>query len=162
MSAKAINRPTQASRTGGIAGLLFSMICLAMALLVWLPGQATDPAPTAASDVNAPETADASLTRVADSAAPLTARPLFHITRRPPAEAQPVAAPKIVLSLAGIVNDDDVDIAVLRLSNGPRLYRRREGERLGKWTVQSISEGTVIVVTDEGETQKMNLGAADR
>ncbi len=136
------------------------MLCVVLAGVIWMPlnqdGSALTRTPeqTTPAD-NGPDTA----TLLAQGAQELVARPLFHTTRRPPiVEAVPQAVPvNVTLILTGIVNSDDIQIALMRLSNQPKLLRLQVGDRIGKWEVEDITETSVKVVGPSGVSEVISL-----
>ncbi len=139
--------------------LAAALLCVALAGLIWMPlNQEVSPRDVL-SDAPAipagPDTAQI----LAQGAQDLLNRPLFHITRRPPEIATaPQAAPvAVTISLVGIVNSNDVQIALLRLSNRAEVLRRQVGERVGNWEITEITENTVTVITPTGSRDVMTL-----
>ncbi len=144
--------------------LAVGMICLVLAGAIWMPLVDDD---QVSLPVNAPAApaarADIS-SQLAEGSEELLARPLFHITRRPPEVAAPVvpeAPPPVTLSLTGIVNDETDRIALMRLSSQPELLRGREGENIGDWTIEEITENTVTVANGDGDRMIMSLTSND-
>ncbi|MEO1639564.1 MAG: hypothetical protein AAFU41_10010 [Pseudomonadota bacterium] len=143
--------------------LAAGLLCLGLAGLIWMPINQTpsfeEPAEAArAAEANAE--ADAQLSK---GALELLNRPLFHITRRPPEiAAAPTPVPVVVtLSLTGVINSDNVQVALLRLSNRPELFRARVGESVGNWEVTDITQTSVTVVTPDGDEQVISLSAGN-
>jgi hypothetical protein len=144
--------------------LAAGLLCVVLAGVIWMPlaqdGSRTLAAPDGStSRPTGPDTK----TILAEGAQELLARPLFHITRRPPVEATvPQAAPvAVTLSLNGIVNSDDVQIAIMRLSNQSELIRGQVGDRVGDWEIEDITETTVTVITPTGSRQVFKLTQGD-
>lgn len=137
------------------------LVSLVLAGVIWMPLTRDAPVtlpPSANQQV--PDGPDPSAV-LQDGAEELLARPLFHMTRRPPVEAAPVApAPVVVtLSLTGIVNDENDKIALMRLSNQPDLLRLRVGQTVGNWQVEEITDTSVIVASADGERQVISLSS---
>ncbi len=138
-----------------------TFICIAVGTLIWVPSnrnQLAQDAP-ATSQPNLAEMPNAK-TLLASGAEELVTRPLFHVTRRPPTDAVPApqAAPaELTLSLTGILNSDDVQIALMRLSNSPELLRGRIGDQIGPWRIVDITQTAVTVLSDDGGLQLLNL-----
>ncbi len=137
-----------------------TLICVALALALWLPsGDDTALLNRNATPAVAEEGPEIEQV-LAMGAEALLARPLFHVTRRPPAQAAtaaPAAPAELTLSLMGILNSDDVQIALMRLSNSPELLRRRVGEQVGPWRVIEITQRAVTVQSEDGNLQALNL-----
>ncbi len=135
-----------------------AVTCLGLAGWIWLPfedGQTITPQTNVTSPVPTNQTADL----IESGAQQLTERPLFHISRRPPAEEEVVepAPVQVTLSLTGVLDSDDVQIALLRLSNSPELLRRRVGETVGDWRITAITNSSITVVTRDGQEQIIGL-----
>ncbi len=144
--------------------LAASLICAALAGIIWMPlGQ--DPKSFRMSDepIEAPVGPDPSEV-LSKGAQDLLARPLFHMSRRPPIVAvAPEATPVVVkLTLTGIVNSDDLQIALMRLSNRPELFRRQVGDSIGDWEIIDITESSVTVITPDGAQEVMSLVKKDQ
>lgn len=136
-------------RWGPIAAI---MICIGLGAAIWI----TPATPTALPEPVQSGSIDrlqSHLSALEDGAEELRQRPLFHLTRRPVVAPEPAVtetAP-LTLTLTGIVNSDDVQIALLRLSDSPLLVRRQVGERAGPWLVTAITPTAVTVVSDDGQ-----------
>lgn len=139
--------------------LASALLCAALAGVIWMPlSQDSDPR-AALGDVPVAVTGPDTSQILAEGAQELLNRPLFHITRRPPTvvtvpEVTPVA---VTLSLVGIVNSNDVQIALLRLSNRAEVLRRQVGDKVGDWEIVAISENSVTVITPTGGRDVMSL-----
>ena len=148
-----------------IAPIGATLICLALAGFIWLPLNQEAPQIRADGSQNPTASEDnTSLEFLAVGAQSLVERPLFHVTRRPPAEAQVAqAAPEqILLSLHGVVKNNDVYIALVRLSNNPQLsLRRRVGDDVGGWEILDITQTSVTVRTPEGDQQIIGLSSSN-
>ena len=145
------------------APLVAAVASLAVAGWIWLP-QERDLAPATTSTLSiagngSQENLEAALQ---DGAQQLLQRPLFHVTRRPPRQAEQVtAAPvNVTISLTGILDDNDIQIAILRLSNNPELQRKRIGETIGEWTIIDITKTTVTIRDQNGQEQLIGLTSA--
>jgi hypothetical protein len=140
-----------------------SAVCLLLAGAIWLPLDSEVPAaPAMQSTAGTTADAEATADELASGAQQLLNRPLFHITRRPPAETAitPAAPVQVTLALTGVLNNDDVQIALLRLSNSPELLRRRVGDQVGEWRILSITKTAVIVLSGDGQEQIIGLSSA--
>lgn len=131
----------------------------AAAVLIWLPiGGAASDVPAARSEAGPAETSGDSVDTETFSTT-IAARPLFHITRRPPkAEVAPAPA-AVTISLAGIVEDGDRTFALIRLSSAPGIHRRAVGESIGKWTIRAILPNAVEVVSTDGDRRELVIGS---
>ena len=139
-------------------------ICLLLAGIVWMPLNQTPTFNDKEQDTQSAEDAQAVIDdQLSAGALELLQRPLFHITRRPPeVAAAPVPAPVIVtLSLTGVINSDNVEIALMRLSNRPELFRAQVGDRVGDWTVTDITESAVSVLKSDGTEQTISLNSGN-
>ena len=77
------------------------------------------------------------------------------------AAEQPQAAPvSVTLTLTGVLDSDNDQIALLRLSNSPELLRKRVGETVGEWTILGITKTTVSVQNASGEESLIGLSSA--
>lgn len=153
---------TLLTQTQKLFPVVATLACVVLAGVMWLPlnqSVTTRNTVVPGTDTQTPE--DESLALLADGAQSLLERPLFHITRRPPVAAQAVeAAPvQVTLSLTGVLNNDDVDIALMRLSNSPELLRRRVGDQVGDWQIVEITQTSVTVVTPDGTEQIIGLSS---
>lgn len=142
------------------APIVATFACIAFGTIIWLPTLAPQPVEDRPSGPPA-ETATPDIGAVlAAGAEELLARPLFHVTRRPPQEVAaptPAAPAALTLSLMGILNSDDVQIALMRLSNSPDLIRGRVGDQVGPWRIINITQTAVTVLSDDGDLQMLNL-----
>lgn len=136
------------------------LICLGLAGWIWLPFNGPPSQQIAAPAPNPTQAATPIAETLETGAQQLTERPLFHMTRRPPApaeEAAPAAPVEVTLSLTGVLDSDDVQIALLRLSNSPELLRRRVGEEIGDWLIVDITKTSITVIAKNGESQIIAL-----
>ena len=145
------------------APALASAICLLLAGAIWLP--LNDDTPVASvpqSFVGTAVDAEATAKALEVGAQQLLDRPLFHTTRRPPLEtaATQVAPVQVTLALTGVLNNNDVQIALLRLSNSSEILRRRLGEQVGDWRIISITKTSVTVLSGDGQEQVIGLSSA--
>lgn len=139
--------------------LAAGLLCAVLAGVMWMPlGQSPNasdlPPPTTAADTG-PDPQEV----IAEGARELLARPLFHITRRPP-EVATVAEPApvvVTLSLTGIVENNNVQVALMRLSNQPDLFRVNVGEKVGNWEIEEITSTSVTVITADGQRETITL-----
>jgi hypothetical protein len=145
------------------APTLVTTLCVGLAGIVWLPlNQDAAVTPAAATGNFIEQGTQSATDTLANGAQNLLERPLFHVTRRPPEEAQAVQIEpvQITLTLTGVLNNEDVQIALLRLSNSPELLRRREGEQVGDWRILDISQSSITVLTADGQEQVIGLSSA--
>ncbi|MEM9787875.1 MAG: hypothetical protein AAF801_15340 [Pseudomonadota bacterium] len=154
-----MSRLTQA--TVGVLPSLTILICLGLAGWMWLPfnrDMTATPRPPQASAANSASQRAGILEAGAQQ---LAERPLFHMSRRPHVEAEvaPAAPVEVTLSLTGVLDSDDVQIALLRLSNSPDLLRRRVGETVGDWRIVDITNTSITVVATSGEEQIIGLSS---
>ena len=147
-----------------LAPITATVACIGLASLMWLPLSHAVPdnrsaAPNANTDVAARDSSDI----LASGAQTLVERPLFHTTRRPPVAAPTVeAAPvQVTLSLTGVVNNGDVDIALVRISNTPALLRLRVGDMADDWEILNITKTAVTVLTPNGQEQVIGLSSSN-
>lgn len=139
--------------------LAAGLLSIVLAGLIWMPlGQeprlsSQDDGQTATAVGPDPQTV------ITEGAQAILARPLFHMTRRPP-EVATVAEPVpviVTLSLTGIVENDDIQVALMRLSNSNQLFRAGVGDKVGNWEVQDITKTSVTVITPDGKRQTISL-----
>ena len=137
--------------------LILGVSVLAAAAL-WLP--------RGAADTKAAAPALQSLdTRLAEGNARLSSlievtndRPVFHATRRPVAAPEAQKALEPVLSLLGIIAEDNGEtLAFVKVSNGA-LYRIGRGESVGRWRVLEIGTETISVSKDGGAPYTLRIG----
>ena len=124
------------------------LICLGLAGWIWLPFNGPPSQQIAAPAPNPTQAATPIAETLETGAQQLTERPLFHMTRRPPApaeEAAPAAPVEVTLSLTGVLDSDDVQIALLRLSNR-RHHKNVEHRHRQKWLVSDYRLVSVIAV----------------
>lgn len=146
------------------APIVAALMCFGLAGLMWLP--LSDAGPTdlpTTPNADAEPTTGQSAELLAVGAQTLIERPLFHVTRRPPA-VEPtveVAPVQVTLSLTGVVNNGDVDIALLRLSNSPQLLRLRVGDQVDEWEILNITKTAVTVLTPDGQEQVIGLSSSN-
>lgn len=147
-----------------LAPIVATVICIGLAVLMWLPlqqisSQDVTPVAQAASETRA----DPSIALLADGAESLVERPLFHVTRRQPQAQEVVQAAPVreTLFLTGVVNNGDVDIALLRLSTRQEPLRGRVGDNIGDWQILDITNTAIKVLNPEGEEQIIGLSSAN-
>lgn len=144
----------------GVLPTVTTLTCLALAGWIWLPYN-DQQAPRALTAAPVPGTApQAQSDQLSTGAEALSARPLFHMSRRPHAAPEAAAAPEpaqVTLSLTGVLGSGDLQIALLQLSNTPGLLRRRVGESVGDWRILAMTKTTITVVTPDGEQQVIGL-----
>ena len=139
--------------------LAAGLLAIVLSGVVWMPlGQEPRLDRSAEGADAAPSGPDPG-TVIAEGAQELLARPLFHMTRRPPATAA-VAEPVPVvvsLSLTGIVENDNVQVALMKLSNSPQLFRATVGDRIQNWEITEFTPTSVTVTTPNGASEKIML-----
>lgn len=139
--------------------LAAGLLSIVLAGLIWMPlGQEPRLSSRDGAEAAAPTGPDPQ-TLIAAGAQELLARPLFHITRRPP-EIATVAVPApvvVTISLTGIVESDSVQVALLRLSNNNQMFRARVGDKVGNWEVLDITPSAVTVITPDGKREVIGL-----
>ncbi|MGR3511115.1 MAG: hypothetical protein ACU0GG_00010 [Paracoccaceae bacterium] len=85
-------------------------------------------------------------------------RPVFHASRRPIAAAEAPKAPEPVLSLLGIIAEDNGEtLAFVKVSNGA-LYRLGKGETVGRWRILEIGTESISVSKDGQEPYTLTIG----
>lgn len=148
----------QFERWGPVAA---TVVCLGLGAALWI-APAPPPPPATAPQTSLDTALRSELAALEQSAQDLAQRPVFHMTRRPVVQAEPVAADvaPLSLTLTGIINSDDIQIALLRLSDDPRLIRRQVGERAGPWLVTEITPTAVTVLGDDGQETVIFLSQA--
>ncbi|MDX8350551.1 hypothetical protein SLH49_21385 [Cognatiyoonia sp. IB215446] len=150
--------------TLGVLPTITTLTCLGLAGWIWLPYNDESTARQQTQAVVTPAPATTIADELNAGAEALVSRPLFHISRRPPAapEAAPEAAPvEVTLSLTGVIESGDVQIALLRLSNNPEPLRRRVGENVGDWQITDITKTSITVVAPNGEEQIIGLSPSN-
>ncbi|MEM9797762.1 MAG: hypothetical protein AAF919_14815 [Pseudomonadota bacterium] len=136
--------------------LMMALIVGVLSLALWVPvgaGAVSDAAPAQPQSV-VPQNAALDADAIAKT---ISERPLFNASRRPPQEAAPAPPPVVTISLVGVINDNQTEIALLRMSNAPGVHRLAVGEQLGKWRVTAITKASVTVMDDEGKVSVMAL-----
>ncbi len=135
--------------------------CIAFGTIIWVPIEPDQASVRSPVENSAEDAAMAEIeAALAAGAEELLNRPLFHVTRRPPQEAAapaPIQPAEVTLSLTGILNSEDVQIALMRLSNSPELFRGRVGDEIGVWRILDITETTVTVLSNDGDLQQLIL-----
>lgn len=88
-------------------------------------------------------------------------RPLFSMSRRPPA-AEPVMAttPTLDISLAGVVVSTRESFALVKPNAGGEPMRVKEGEAISGWTVARI-DADRILLRHEGTEAELRLDFAE-
>ena len=138
--------------------LAAGLLCAVMAGIIWIPLN-QEPRLTDQSTETTAATGPDRVEVLAAGAQDLLARPLFHMSRRPPVVATvPQPAPVVVtLSLTGVVNSDNDKLALMRLSNSTQLFRLRIGESVGDWEIADITANTVEVIKSDGTREVISL-----
>jgi hypothetical protein len=139
--------------------LAAGLLCAVLAGVMWMPLGQSPSASDLPPETTATDTGPDPQEVIAAGAQELLARPLFHITRRPP-EVATVAEPApvvVTLSLTGIVENNNVQVALMRLSNQPDLFRVNVGEKVGNWEIEEITSTSVTVITADGQRETITL-----
>ena len=141
--------------------LILPGLALAAAAAIWLPGDADGAGRTAQAAAPAEAAARPDLVALAET---LAARPIFDVSRRPPAAAETEApaaeaAPRETrLSLVGILEDGAARIALVRSSASAELHRLGVGDALADWTVVGVDRRYIAVARDGGAPELLALG----
>lgn len=86
------------------------------------------------------------------------ARPVFHASRRPITAPEAQTAPEPVLSLLGIIAEDNGEtLAFVKVSNGA-LYRIGKGETVGHWRILDIGTEAISVSKDGQAPYTLRIG----
>lgn len=139
--------------------LAAGLLCAVLAGVMWMPLGQSPRASDLPPETTTADTGPDPRAVIAEGAQQLLARPLFHMTRRPP-EVATVAEPApvvVTLSLTGIVENDNVQVALMRLSNQQELFRVNVGEKIGNWEIEEITATSVTVITADGKREVINL-----
>lgn len=143
--------------------LAAGLLCAVLAGVMWMPMGQPPSASSLPPETAATDTGPDPQAIIAEGAQNLLARPLFHMTRRPP-EVATVATPApvvVTLSLTGIVENDNVQVALMKLSNRPEVFRVSVGEKVGNWEIAEITPISVTVVTADGQREIINLSKSN-
>lgn len=138
--------------------LIFGAFLLAAAAL-WIPrGQATATAtPPALKELDARLSSGSE--RLSDLIEITNARPVFHASRRPVAAPEAPKAPEPVLSLLGVIAEDNADpLAFVKLSTTGALYRIGKGETVGRWRIIDIGTEQISVSKDGKTPYVLSIG----
>jgi len=85
-------------------------------------------------------------------------RPVFHASRRPIAAPEAPKAPEPVLSLLGVISEDDgKTLAFVKLSTNGALYRIGAGETVGRWRILEIGTDQITVSKDGDEPYTLRI-----
>ena len=139
--------------------LLAAAVFGAAALVIWLPKGASTEFNQPPVAVETGSSFAASEDMIASSVAPIAERPLFDMSRRPIVEevVEPAPVAEVTLSLVGILDSDDEEIALFRLSNSEEIFRLRAGQSVGGFKLEEINDGNVRVSTPDGEAKSLML-----
>ena len=135
-----------------------AILLIAAALLMWIPAAQPERAVSSAATQQSERRLIAAQEQLAAYATSMAKRPVFHQTRLPPVEQAEPVAPEVELTLVGVLDSAETRIALLRLSNSPRLYRLEAGERLGKWMIIEIGKTSIKALTEGGALTEMSIG----
>lgn len=85
-------------------------------------------------------------------------RPVFHASRRPVATPEAPQAPEPVLTLLGVISEDDgKTLAFVKLSTNGALYRIGQGETVGRWRILDIGTEEITVSKDGEAPYKLQI-----
>ena len=129
------------------------------AAALWLPRGST----TSVASAPALKELDARLSsgsaRLSDLIEVTNERPVFHASRRPVAAPEAPKAPEPVLSLLGIIAEDNSDtLAFVKVSSTGTLYRIGAGETVGRWRVLEIGTEEITVSKDGADPYTLRIG----
>lgn len=155
-----MNQDRLAAQIFNFLALGTAAMLVAAAALVWLPSGSDGPARVADAGGSDIDPFAVFETDIARYAAPISERPVFQMTRRPPVvevveEAPP---PELTLTLVGILDSEISKIALFRLSNREDIIRMREGQVIADFRILEITDAQVTVENAAGEKQEMRLG----
>ncbi|MEP5199672.1 MAG: hypothetical protein ABJQ66_09650 [Paracoccaceae bacterium] len=138
--------------------LILGVFILAAAAL-WIPrGGATATASTPELK-ELDERLSSGSERLSDLIEVTNARPVFHATRRPVATPEAPKAPEPVLSLLGVIAEDNAaPLAFVKLSTTGALYRIGKGETIGRWRILDIGTEQISVSKDGNSPYTLRIG----
>ena len=97
--------------------------------------------------------------RLSDLIAVTNERPVFHASRRPVATPEAPKAPEPVLSLLGVIAEDNAEPrAFVKLSSDGALYRIAKGETVGRWRIIDIGTEQISVSKDGKTPYTLRIG----
>lgn len=148
------------SKLKSIAPLLILGVFAVGAAAIWIPRSESSAHATGTPTLNE---LDARLSsgskRLSDLIEITNARPVFHASRRPVSAPVAPKAPEPVLSLLGVIADDDGEtLAFVKLSSNGALYRIGEGETVGRWRVVEIGIEEISVSKDGDSPYTLRIG----
>ena len=117
-----------------------------VAAVIWVPRGTDAPQIAAPSHKELDARLSSGSERLANLIAVTNERPVFHASRRPVPTAEAPKAAEPVLSLLGVIREDNAEtLAFVKVSTTGTLYRVAEGETVGRWRILKIGveESTV-------------------
>lgn len=140
------------------APVLIMAVSVLAAAALWLPRGGSDAATSAPAPKELSTRLSSGSERLAGLIEVTNARPVFHASRRPIAAPEAPKAPEPVLSLLGIIAEDNGEtLAFVKVSNGS-LYRIGKGETVGRWRILEIGTETISVSKDGQPPYTLSIG----
>lgn len=139
--------------------LIIGAFVLAAAAL-WLPrgGTATVAAAPELKELDARLSSGSE--RLANLIEVTNERPVFHASRRPVAAPEAPKAPEAMLSLLGIIAEDNGEtLAFVKVSTTGALYRIGKGETVGRWRILEIGTESISVSKDGQAPYTLSIGS---
>ena len=142
-----------------LAPLLILGVFVLAAAALWIPrGESTATASTPMLK-ELDERLSSGSERLSDLIEITNTRPVFHATRRPVATPEAPKAPEPVLSLLGVIAENDAEtLAFVKLSTTGALYRIGKGETVGRWRILDIGTEEISVSKDGKSPYTLRIG----
>lgn len=145
-------------KLGAIAPPLILLAFAAAAVAISMPRNDTERPRPAAELRELDERLSYGSARLSDLIAVTNERPVFHASRRPIATPEAPVAPEPVLSLLGVISEDDgKTLAFVKVSTSGALYRIGQGETVGRWSILEIDTEEITVSKDGAEPFKLRI-----
>lgn len=138
--------------------LILAVFVIAAAAL-WIPRGGTTAFAAAPVLKELDERLSSGSERMSDLIAVTNERPVFHASRRPVAAPEAPKTPEPVLSLLGVIAEDNAEtLAFVKLSTTGALYRIGKGETVGRWRIVDIGTEQISVSKDGKTPYTLRIG----
>ncbi|MEM6888118.1 MAG: hypothetical protein AAF636_08265 [Pseudomonadota bacterium] len=151
MNGKSLSDSLKETLQNGAAGYSVLACSGVLALAIWFPQGHTAPETASVVETSLEQRVFQKEARLGALTNTIAARPVFHASRRPVAAPEAAPTPKAVLSLVGVIGNEDESIALMKVSTSSEVYRLKKGGSIGPWSVVSIASDRVYISEANGE-----------
>ena len=147
------------SKLKSLAPFLILGVFLIAAAALWVPRSEATASASAPVLKELDERLSSGSARMSDLITVTNERPVFHASRRPVAAPEAPKTPEPVLSLLGVIAEDNAEtLAFVKLSTTGALYRIGKGETVGRWRIVDIGTEQISVSKDGNAPYTLRIG----